>query len=57
MLGLLISVHSAKQFLGLGCLGKKGKMPLHNVKLHVYVQKVKRYVLKLYPSQASQGET
>ena len=50
---LVPALFTPEELAGRNCSGKKGKMPLDNVKL----QKVKGYVLKLYPSQASQRET
>ena len=50
---LVRALFTPEELAGRNCSGKKGKMPLDNVKL----QKVKGYVLKLYPSQASQRET
>ena len=52
-INLVQVLFTSEELAGCNCSGKKGKMPLHNVKL----QRVKKCVLKLYSSQASQTVT
>ena len=53
MVNLVWVLFTLEKSAGRNFSGKTGKIPLDNVKLH----KVKRYVLRLYLTQASQRES